>query len=81
MVAPPKWQGAAFRTMPVSSREAYVAPDHGAQANALKTVVMPFVRDDNLKTENKEEIDANGTHASNGPHRTNRRTGRRRRPP
>jgi hypothetical protein len=30
----------------VSSREAYVAPDRGAQGNALKTVVaMPFVLD------------------------------------
>ena len=28
----------------VSSREAYVAPDRGAQGNALKTVMaMPFV--------------------------------------
>ncbi len=30
----------------VSSREAYVAPDRGAQGNALKTIVaMPFVLD------------------------------------
>ena len=30
----------------VSSREAYVAPDRGAQGNALKTLVaMPFVLD------------------------------------
>jgi DNA topoisomerase VI subunit B len=33
----------------VSSREAYVAPDRGAQGNALKTVVaMPFVLDGNV---------------------------------
>ena len=32
----------------VSSREAYVAPDRGAQGNALKTIVaMPFVLDGN----------------------------------
>jgi hypothetical protein len=30
----------------VSSREAYVAPDRGAQGNALKTLIaMPFVLD------------------------------------
>jgi DNA topoisomerase VI subunit B len=30
----------------VSSREAYVAPDRGAQGNALKTIIaMPFVLD------------------------------------
>ena len=30
----------------VSSREAYVAPDRGAQGNALKTILaMPFVLD------------------------------------
>ena len=33
-------------TIRVSSREAYVAPDRGAQGNALKTIVaMPFVLD------------------------------------
>ncbi len=33
-------------SMRVSSREAYVAPDRGAQGNALKTLVaMPFVLD------------------------------------
>ncbi len=33
-------------TIRVSSREAYVAPDRGAQGNALKTLVaMPFVLD------------------------------------
>ncbi len=33
----------------VSSREAYVAPDRGAQGNALKTIVaMPFVLDGEL---------------------------------
>lgn len=33
-------------TVRVSSREAYVAPDRGAQGNALKTIVaMPFVLD------------------------------------
>ncbi len=33
-------------SMRVSSREAYVAPDRGAQGNALKTIVaMPFVLD------------------------------------
>ncbi len=35
-------------SMRVSSREAYVAPDRGAQGNALKTLVaMPFVLDGN----------------------------------
>ncbi len=35
-------------SMRVSSREAYVAPDRGAQGNALKTIVaMPFVLDGN----------------------------------
>ena len=33
----------------VSSREAYVAPDRGAQGNALKTIVaMPFVVDGSI---------------------------------
>src|SRR5918996_2802170 len=33
-------------TVRVSSREAYLAPDRGAQGNALKTIVaMPFVLD------------------------------------
>ncbi len=36
-------------SMRVSSREAYVAPDRGAQGNALKTIVaMPFVLDGKL---------------------------------
>ncbi len=35
-------------SMRISSREAYVAPDRGAQGNALKTLVaMPFVLDGN----------------------------------
>jgi Histidine kinase-, DNA gyrase B-, and HSP90-like ATPase len=42
----------------VSSREAYVAPDRGAQGNALKTLVaMPFVLDG--KT-GRVEVDARG---------------------
>ena len=33
-------------TVRVSSREAYIAPDRGAQGNALKTLIaMPFVLD------------------------------------
>ncbi len=43
----------------VSSREAYVAPDRGAQGNALKTIVaMPFVLDSN---QGVIEVDAGGT--------------------
>ena len=43
----------------VSSREAYVAPDRGAQGNALKTIVaMPFVLDGN---QGVIEVDAGGT--------------------
>jgi DNA topoisomerase VI subunit B len=35
-------------TVRVSSREAYMAPDRGAQGNALKTIVaMPYVLDGN----------------------------------
>jgi DNA topoisomerase VI subunit B len=42
----------------VSSREAYVAPDRGAQGNALKTLVaMPFVLDGKTGT---VEVDARG---------------------
>jgi DNA topoisomerase VI subunit B len=42
----------------VSSREAYVAPDRGAQGNALKTIVaMPFVLDGE---EGRLEIEARG---------------------
>lgn len=43
----------------VSSREAYVAPDRGAQGNALKTIVaMPFVMDGEL---GRVEICGGGT--------------------
>ena len=43
----------------VSSREAYVAPDRGAQGNALKTIVaMPFVLDGE---EGRVDIVGNGT--------------------
>ena len=46
-------------TVRVSSREAYVAPDRGAQGNALKTIVaMPFVLDGN---EGQVVISAQGT--------------------
>jgi len=39
-------EGILDYTIRVSSREAYVAPDRGAQGNALKTLVaMPFVLD------------------------------------
>ena len=42
----------------VSSREAYVAPDRGAQGNALKTIVaMPFVLDGD---QGVIEVDAGG---------------------
>ena len=42
----------------VSSREAYVAPDRGAQGNALKALVaMPFVLDGNT---GRVEVDAHG---------------------
>ena len=42
----------------VSSREAYVAPDRGAQGNALKTIIaMPFVLDG---TEGQVEVEAHG---------------------
>jgi DNA topoisomerase VI subunit B len=42
----------------VSSREAYVAPDRGAQGNALKTLVaMPFVIDGKI---GQVEVDARG---------------------
>jgi hypothetical protein len=42
----------------VSSREAYVAPDRGAQGNALKTLVaMPFVLDGRI---GRVEVDACG---------------------
>jgi len=42
----------------VSSREAYVAPDRGAQGNALKTIIaMPFVLDG---TEGRVEVEALG---------------------
>jgi DNA topoisomerase VI subunit B len=45
-------------TVRVSSREAYMAPDRGAQGNALKTLVaMPFVLDGE---EGKVIISANG---------------------
>ncbi len=44
----------------VSSREAYVAPDRGAQGNALKTIVaMPFVLDGEC---GHLEVAARGTH-------------------
>jgi DNA topoisomerase VI subunit B len=43
----------------VSNREAYVAPDRGAQGNALKTIIaMPFVLDG---TEGRVEVAASGT--------------------
>ena len=43
----------------VSSREAYVAPDRGAQGNALKTIVaMPYVLDGKRGV---VEVDATGT--------------------
>jgi len=46
-------------TVRVSSREAYVAPDRGAQGNALKTLVMmPFVLSGNKK--GKVEITSRG---------------------
>jgi DNA topoisomerase VI subunit B len=39
-------RGALDFSVRVSSREAYVAPDRGAQGNALKTLIaMPFVLD------------------------------------
>ncbi|NQU23815.1 MAG: ATP-binding protein [Candidatus Nealsonbacteria bacterium] len=42
----------------VSNREAYVAPDRGAQGNALKTIVaMPFVLDG---SQGRVDITANG---------------------
>ncbi len=42
----------------ISSREAYVAPDRGAQGNALKTIVaMPFVLDGEL---GRIEVATNG---------------------
>jgi DNA topoisomerase VI subunit B len=42
----------------VSSREAYVAPDRGAQGNALKTLIaMPFVLDG---SEGRVEVEAHG---------------------
>ena len=42
----------------ISSREAYVAPDRGAQGNALKTIVaMPFVLDG---TSGRVDIEAHG---------------------
>jgi DNA topoisomerase VI subunit B len=42
----------------VSSREAYVAPDRGAQGNALKTIIaMPFVLDG---TEGQVDVEALG---------------------
>ncbi len=45
-------------SMRISSREAYVAPDRGAQGNALKTIVaMPFVLDGN---QGGLEVDAVG---------------------
>ncbi len=45
-------------SMRVSSREAYVAPDRGAQGNALKTIVaMPFVLDGDRGV---LEVDAGG---------------------
>ena len=44
----------------VSSREAYVAPDRGAQGNALKTILaMPFVLDGEA---GRVEISARGLH-------------------
>ncbi len=47
-------------TVRVSSREAYVAPDRGAQGNALKTLVaMPFVLDGRL---GEVEVLARGVH-------------------
>ncbi|MEE9249653.1 MAG: ATP-binding protein [Alphaproteobacteria bacterium] len=46
-------------SMRVSSREAYVAPDRGAQGNALKTIVaMPFVLDGD---QGVIEVNAGGT--------------------
>ena len=43
----------------VSNREAYVAPDRGAQGNALKTIIaMPFVLDG---TEGRVDVAAGGT--------------------
>jgi DNA topoisomerase VI subunit B len=43
----------------VSNREAYVAPDRGAQGNALKTIIaMPFVLDG---TEGRVDVAARGT--------------------
>ena len=51
--------------MRVSSREAYVAPDRGAQGNALKTIVaMPFVLDGG---QGVIELDAGGTWPTNLP--------------
>lgn len=50
--------GALDFAIRISDREAYVAPDRGAQGNALKTIVaMPFVRDG---TEGTVEIAAHG---------------------
>jgi DNA topoisomerase VI subunit B len=45
-------------TVRVSNREAYVAPDRGAQGNALKTIIaMPFVLDG---TEGRVDVAAGG---------------------
>jgi hypothetical protein len=45
----------------VSSREAYVAPDRGAQGNALKTLVaMPFILDGETGT-SRSTLAASGT--------------------
>ncbi len=45
-IPPQTVEGLLDFSMRVSSREAYVAPDRGAQGNALKTLVaMPFVLD------------------------------------
>ena len=50
----------------VSSREAYVAPDRGAQGNALKTiVVMPFVLDGSA---GQVEVEAHGRRQHIGLH-------------
>src|SRR5262245_54794543 len=51
-------EGVLDFTVRVSSREAYVAPDRGAQGNALKTILaMPFVLDGER---GRVEIEARG---------------------
>ncbi len=49
-IPPEVVEGVLDFTTRVSSREAYVAPDRGAQGNALKTILaMPFVQEPNRR--------------------------------